>query len=173
MKSDRGSSTTVADRTTEPLIGFDIGEAEQLAEREEKGIDVEWEDVLGRIRYQPDGVTPMTVNVCGSLSKRFRKVQELQRGRMVREANAGLRAEEESDEVVGARSLQEQTEAVAACINSWSAGFTTPDGRAYECTLKNAVRLLALNPHMQTKLEKKMRDHAGFFAQSSNGSKPS
>jgi hypothetical protein len=161
------SETIAATRTvdTKGPVGFDMDASVDLAEREEQGIDVEVEDVLGRVCYQQDRVTPITINVCGSLSRRYRQVQAIQRGRLLKDGR-GVKLDEESDEAVGQRSLDEQTEAVARCCNSWTPGITSR-GRDVPFSLDSVLRFLKGNPHMQTKLEKRMSDHARFFERSS------
>lgn len=148
-------------------VGFDMDATNELAAKEDQGIDVEVEDVLGRICYQADGVTPITINVCGSLSKRYRSVQAIQRGKLLKDGR-GTKLAEESDEVVGQRSLDEQTDAVARCCNSWTPGITS-QGRDVPFSLEAVTRFLKRNPHMQTKLEQRMSDHARFFELSSTG----
>lgn len=160
--------------TTETAGGFDMDEAEQLADREDQGTDVEWEDALGRARYQPGTKTPLTVHVVGSLSKRYRKVQQLQRAKGWKSgiASATKANETEDDAALGERLMREETESVAACIDGWSAGFTS-GGKPFAYSKENAIRLLTLNPHMQAKLVREMNDHARFFGQSSTNSRPS
>jgi hypothetical protein len=148
------------------VTGFDMDASADLAEREEQGIDVEVEDALGRICYQPNGTAPITINVCGSLSKRYRQVQAIQRGRILKEGRTA-KIEDESDEALGQRSLDEQTEAVARCCNSWTPGITSK-GKHVPFTLENVMRFLKGNPHMQSKLEKRMTDHARFFGRVSS-----
>jgi hypothetical protein len=157
---------------------MDIAEQESLAEREDLGLAVEIDDVKGDPAFQADGVTPITISVVGSLSKRYRRVVALARGRNQRRAIAKLTDkvvkavvgdQDAVDEASGQELLDEQTEAVAACITGWSAGFTDK-GADYSCTKANAIRLLKAYPHIQTKLEKEMENHARFFDASSTNS---
>ena len=149
-------------------LGFDIDQSEQVAKLEEIGIPMPVDDIFGKPAFQADGKTPITINLVGSLSKRYRKVQAIQRGKVLRSVTKNA-AESETDEELGERSLNEQTEAVAACITGWSQGFTTK-GRDFPYSESNAVRLLKANPHIQRKAEKWMDEHARFFAQSSTDS---
>lgn len=160
----------VPDAQDDRVVGFDIEEKEQLGKKEDAGIPVEIKDERGRPVYQADRKTPITISVVGSLSKRYRAVQALSRGRVLRSAGKDDR-ETETDEQLGLRNLREQTEAVAACITGWSTGFTVR-GQPFEFNKANAVRLLTANPHIQSQLEVAMNDHARFFGASSNGSKP-
>lgn len=155
--------------TDKRAIGFDIDEKEQLSAKEEAGIAVAIKDERGRPVFQQDGTTPITITVVGSLSKRYRAVQALGRGRVLRKVVKD--EEEETEEQLGDRNLREQTEAVAACIITWSKGFTAA-GKDFPFSKENAVRLLMANPGIQSQLEIAMNDHARFFGVSSNGSQP-
>jgi len=160
-------------------MNMDIADQESLAEREDAGLAVEIDDVKGQPALQEDGVTPITISVVGSLSKRYRRVVALARGRNQRKAIASLRDkaptrgsavdQDAEDEATGQQLLDEQTEAVAACCAGWSAGFTDK-GVDYPFTKANAVRLLKAYPHIQAKLEKEMENHARFFDASSTSS---
>jgi hypothetical protein len=151
-------------------MSFDLAKKKELVAAEDVGVAVAIKDEAGKAVYQDDGTTPVTIHVVGSLSKRYRRVQAVQRGRVMN--RAGLEQIANDDETVGEKSLLEQTEAVAACVTGWSAGFTD-SGADYPYSEANAIRLLAENPFVQTQLEIAMADHARFFVVSANGSGPS
>lgn len=139
-------------------MGFDIREGQRLAQLEDEGIAVPIDDVTGKPALQDDGTTPITINVVGSLSTRYQKVKARNRGRALKGGDTKIT----DDEELGQRSLDQQTESVAACITGWSPGFSD-NGTPFDFSPANALALLKAYPHIQATLEKAMDDHARFF----------
>lgn len=123
-----------------------------VEQREDEGTVVHIRDAAGEKQYQDDGTTPVTITVVGTYSKRYRRLAEANRDKMLKQRRTQLDGEQ----------LDEQSlETVAGCILGWD-GFTA-DGAPFPFTKANAVTLLKAAPWMREQVEAAMNDHAAFF----------
>ena len=123
---------------------MEISTSKSVAEREEEGIVIDVRDASGEVE---PGVT---ITVVGTYSQTYRKAQNANRDKWLKQRRMDGDALEE-------RSL----ETTAKCIKAWT-GFTS-EGKPFPYTKENAIALLSGAPWIREQVEEAMNDHAGFF----------
>jgi hypothetical protein len=134
--------------------GIDLDQAGEVTAREDAGITVHIRGADGEPAYQGD--RPVTIRIAGTYSQVYRKTQDQQTRRLLKQRSRDLSPEQLT---------ANRVELVAASILGWE-GFTNK-GEAYPCTRENAVALLTRAPWIREQLEEAQQDHAGFSGRAS------
>lgn len=133
------------------MSGFDLSTAKTTAEREDEGQWVIIRDPQGEV-MEYDGEKQVRILVAGSYSHHYRKAQDAQRNRLIKQRRTSL---------TGDAVKQQQLELTAACVLAWEGVFD--GGKPLDCTRESAARLLDACPWVARQVEEAMEDHAAFF----------
>jgi hypothetical protein len=144
-------------------MGFDIQQQQQVAEKEDVGIDVHVHGVddLPMFYREDDGSPegkekPVTITIVGAHSRRYRRMEEQLRKRKLRPRN-----------LTGEAIYEDNLEKAVACTIGWQGFFAGED--IYPPSRDNIRRLYAECPWVYEQVLEAMHDHTRFFG---NGSKP-
>jgi hypothetical protein len=142
------------------LDNLEQGKAVEQAE--DDGVVIHVRDVRGvKMTYtvkEGDGENakdvekPVTMRVAGTYSKRFRRITDMNRDKMMRRRGSMLDGDAVNRQAV---------EAMAECIIEWDGFFVK--GRPLTLSKNNAVVLLEACPWIKTQVDEAMNDHAAFF----------
>lgn len=135
---------------------MEISTSKSVAEREEEGTVVHLADETGTLMYE--NLKPVTITVVGTYSKTYRRVQNENRAKALKQRRSQLTPEQ-----IDAKA----NEAVAGCIKGWE-GFLS-DGKPFPFTRENAIALFEQAPWIREQVEEAMGDHAAFFPKPSAG----
>jgi len=129
------------------MSGLDLSTSKTVSEREGEG---RWVDVLDS---QGEPYSPgVRMLVAGSYSLHYRKAQDAQRNRLIKQRRTSL---------TGDAVKQQQLELTAACVLKWEGVLN--GGQPEECTRESVARMLDACPWIMRQVEEAMEDHAGFF----------
>jgi hypothetical protein len=129
------------------MSGLDLSTSKSVADRESEG---RWVDILDSQgeAYDP----PVRMLVAGSYSQHYRKAQDAQRNRLIKQRRTSL---------TGDAVKQQQLELSAACVLKWEGVLN--NGSPVDCTRESVAHMLDACPWITRQVEEAMEDHASFF----------
>lgn len=112
--------------------GIDITQSKTVQDREDEGTWVHVRDASGEKQYYKVGEEekPVRIKVAGSYSKRYRRIADAQRERLLKTRRTSLTADGLADN---------QRELAAGCSMEWE-GFNA-NGQPFDCVPSNAALL--------------------------------
>jgi hypothetical protein len=127
-----------------------------VEDREEAGTLIHVRDETGEKQYHQQGEEkkPVTLRVCGSYSRTYKRARETQREGNMKRGRA-VRDPEVLD--------QQELRVHAACIKPEDFGPFTVDGKPFEYSPKNAVLVLEAASWIREQVEEAVYDHQGFL----------
>lgn len=134
------------------MSGFDLSTSKTVAERENEGVWISIRDPQTDEVMLYGEKQEVRFLVAGSYSHHYRKAQDAQRNRLVKNRRTQL---------TGDALRSQQLELTAACVLQWEGVFN--EGKALDCTRENVARLLDACPWVARQVEEAMEDHAAFF----------
>ncbi len=132
--------------------GLRLGDAKEVADREDVGQVIELDDEAGEPILYGDGKRS-TVTVAGRYSHRYRNAVKRQ---TIGFRKGKMKSFSEDDLLASAIEIE------AACVLSWE-GIETDDGGPIDCNPKNVAAFLAGIPWFREAVQAAIEDHAGFF----------
>lgn len=134
---------------------MEIGNTQDVAEREEEGTLVHVPDENGDEQFEGEGENrkPVTLRVVGSYSATYKRAREKQRNKNLKRGRSGVTAE----------ALDEGELALhAACVKPEDFGPFTSKGTPFTYSSKNVVLLLQSAPWIEEKVVEAIYDHQRF-----------
>lgn len=138
-------------------MGFNIGRARKVSEREDQGADVQVKDELGEKQYYDVGEKkePVVIVMAGANSSRYRRKKEEQERRRLNNKS-----------LTEGKFTSDAKELAVACTIGWR-GIEDDDGRPVECNEYNVNELFTAAPWVYNDCVEAMNDAARFSPSSS------
>lgn len=137
---------------------FDLKQRANEAQREDEGTRVHIKGLDGRPMYHEAGGErrPVTITVAGTLSRRYRRVENGIRRRRI-----------DPKALTGEQFYDDAVDKAVACTLAWD-GFAM-DGQPIEPSEQNVRQVYLAAPEVLDQVTEAMQDHTRFFGSASPG----